>query len=393
MNFFKYTEKKCAKEIIKIINKLLKDSNPVYEPDRNQVRYGEKGFVYLGNIYNKAQSLSKSERLEYLESFLTSAFNQEDISYEASANQLVPRIKTKAEISLRNLYTQQTEEKTQSWLTYDFTDAFVIELGIDTDNSVRIVDEATLKDLTLTKNEAMAIAMKNLFSISNNIFDEVKKGLYLCRYNDDHDAARVLMTDIISKLDVVGQPVAFIPAANVLIICGSEDFDLLNNMQPYMSKLSENGRPLSWLPLILVDGVWRDFVPEKSDQYASIYNLISYESLLKYEEQKEQLEALNIDNGIDIFVSSYMLMENQNSPFYHSTTTWSESIPTWLPIADTISFNTFENDEATFIGQANFNDVLDKFGDLMQPLGYTPERYLVTDFPNLSQLKEILIKA
>jgi len=238
----------------------------------------------------------------------------------------------------------------------------------------------------------MAIAKKNLYSISNNsFFDEINEGLFLSKYEDDHDAARILLTDAISSLKVKGHPVAFVPAAKVLLICGSEDTNLLNNIQSYIDELSEGLRPLSRKPLIFINGTWQDFVPARTEQFAGIHKLIKIEELNSYEEQKELLNTINEPSNLDIFVGSFQLFEKNDSPYYHSTATWSEGIHSWLPRAETISFVSIENEEAKFVGQVGFDEALKHFSDLMRPLGYLPERYEVKSFPNKDQLQKLLI--
>jgi hypothetical protein len=393
---FKYTESTCAKEIIKTLKKISSSTNPIYEPQKNQVRYqlnGKDGFVYLGNIYNHLKSKSRQERYEYLHSFISNSLEEADITYENSANLLIPRLKSKAEIANRMMYINSLDATPPTYFTSEFTSSFVWELGIDSGATVKIVSSDILEQLTLTKDEAMAIAKKNLFSISeNNFFEEIEKGFYLSRYEDDHDAARILMTDVISGLHVNGYPVAFVPAAKVLLICGSQDVTILNNIHNYLDRWSENCRPLSRQPLILIDGVWQDFIPEDKMQFASVINQIRIEEYRSYDEQKSQINALHESKKIDIFVSSYLLYERTESQLLFSTATWSESVHSWIPKAETISFVINDGKNGSFIGEVKFEDVLTNFPELVQPLGYVPELYEVKEFPDKTKLEKLIIK-
>lgn len=393
---FKYTESKCAKEIIKTLKKIALDTNPIYEPKENQVKYkqnGKDGFVYIGNIYNHLKSKSKQERYQYLHSFISSSLEENEITYENSAHLLIPRLKSKAEVANRLMYINSLDAKPPTYFTSEFTSSFVWELGIDTGATVKIVSSDILEQLTLTKEEAMAIAKKNLFSISeNNFFEEIEKGLYLSRYNDDHDAARILMTDVISRLDVNGNPIAFVPSPNILLICGSEDVTILNNIHNYLDRLSESCRPLSRQPLILIDGVWQDFIPENNMQFAGVINQIKIEEYRSYSEQKKQIDALHESNNIDIFVSSFLLYERKDSELFFSTATWSETVHSWIPKAETISFVANDGMNGSFIGEIKFEDVLTNFPELVKPLGYFPELYEVKEFPDKTKLEKLIIK-
>jgi len=389
---FKYTEKKCARDIIKIINKHRPELNPFYDEANRQVNYAD-GHVFLGNIFNQAKNLSSSERMYFLEKFMQTGLNEDEISYEASADNLVPRLKTRHEVAMRRYYLSPDKRKEFESIHQELTDNFVLELGLDDEQAVQIVNKSILEDLDLSFAEAMAIAKKNLFTLGDNPFEAVSDGIYVSRFSDDHDAARILFEDEIRQLEVKGLPVVFVATASTMLVCGSQDIETLASLQPLLEKAGEGRRPLSWYPLILTEQGWRDWTPEETEEYAPVRNLITLETLDQYKTQKDALDKYNEENNIDIFVANYQVFEKESSAAYDSLASWTETVHTWLPVTKSIMFVKIVDEEAEAIGDVPFAKVLKEFGDYMKPMGTVPERYEVKEFPPLEKITQLITTA
>lgn len=383
---FTYTEKKCAKEVIKALAQHRLPDTPYYAPTERQINCGDM-HIYLGNIFNKACTLCPKDRKDYIEGFVANALEEYEFSYEDSAHLLIPRLKMKSEIELRKHYMHTQDNKSFPELTYPFTASFCLELGLDAERAIRIVSLDNLKKMQLSKPDALAIAKKNLFSVSQSSFQEIDEGIYISRHQDDHDAARILLDDEIRALKLNGDPVAFVPAAAVLILCGSQDFNAFRKIQLLMTDLSEGQRPLSFRPLILKETGWNDFDPPKIADYATIHNLITLEKMNAYGEQKNVLDKSPND---DFFIASFSVYEKDSTPFYQSVVTWSQDIPSWLPVADSIAMVKFKDDIPQPIGEIDFDKALIHLKDYLRPLGLDPERYEVVKFPCDEKLSEVL---
>jgi uncharacterized protein YtpQ (UPF0354 family) len=387
---FKYTEKKCAQEIIKAINKHDPESKPVYEPARHRIVSDDAKVINLANIYNKAQTLTKSERREYIDELIERVTSNAKFTYDNSAHLLVPRLKTKAEIELRHLHALEGSSQGFRQLSYDFTDNYIMELGIDGENSITVVNEDTLESLKLSKEEAFAIALKNLYSISESPFKEVSKGLYISKYSDDHDAIRILLEDEVRKLEVQGKPLAIPASGATLIITGTEEFELHKSLIDLVKECTASQRPLSCSPLVLEDSGWVDFSLPEGEEYIGLRNLHINEMIEQYSGQKDILEYLYEKKNKDIFVASYMAFENNESLEMSSTSVWSEGVHSHIPVAETVTFIKYIDDDAQPMGSVSFKLAVEKLGDLMKPLGMTPERYEVIEFPDESRIQELV---
>lgn len=389
--FFKYTEKKCARDIIKIIKAHRPEVDPVYNQVDRQVNYDD-GHVFLGNIFNQVKNLSSGERMLFLEKFMETGLKDDKIDYEASADRLVPRLKTRHEVAMRRYYLSPDKLDKFESVHQELTVNYVLELGLDDEQAVKIVNQSILEDLGLSFNEAMSIAKKNLFTLGENPFEEIAEGVYVSRFGDDHDAARILFEDEIRQLSVKGLPVAFVATASTMLVCGSQDIETLASLQPMLEQAGEDRRPLSWYPLILSDQGWQDWSPEESEDLAPVKNLITLETLDQYKTQKQALDKHNEENDIDIFIANYQVYERDNSATYHSVASWTESVHTWLPVTQDLMFVKLVGDDAEAVGDVPFEQALEEFSDYMKPMGTVPERYEVTEFPPLERIMELISK-
>jgi hypothetical protein len=387
---FKYTEKKCAQEIINTVRKINPEIIPTYEPERNRIVYGDSSVINLVNIFNKARTLDKVERFEYLSNLAQRMVTDVEFTYDNSAHLLIPRLKTKAEIELRYLHSAECGHEGFKQLSYDFTDNYIMELGIDGDNSITVVNGDTLQSLKLSKEEAYAIALKNLYSISESPFEEVSTGIYISKFSDDHDAVRILLKDEVRKLELKGKPLAIPASGATLIITGTEEYEVHESLISLIEECTEAQRPLSNSPLVLEDSGWKDFEIPDGEEYLGLHNLFIYEMINQYSGQKDLLDHLYEKENNDVFVASYMAFENEETLKLSSTSVWSEDVHSYLPVAETLTFVKTVDGEAEAIGSVNYDVALEKLGELMKPLGMIPERYEVTSFPEESIIQELI---
>ena len=111
---------------------------------------------------------------------------------------------------------------------------------------------------------------------------------------------------------------------------------------------------------------------------------------MDYEQQKGSLDVLHQAAGEDLFVANLTLMESQDTGDMLSYAVWSEDVATLLPIAEQVAFASprFSEQQAATM-MVPWQRVREVVGDLMQPQGMHPERYLVEAFPSSDQLARL----
>lgn len=387
-NFFKYTEAKLAEEVISICRQIQPGEQFDYDVDAGCVRSSQHD-IYLSNLFDQLKDKNRQERLKFIDNFLCSAIGEQTIDYDSSSHLLMPRVKSTAELHAWSQYLSLSSPN--KFQFKPLTEHFVCMLGLDRSSTIHSVMSEDLEKMEMSFDEAFKHAIANLYQKSTPSFSEVSKGLYAADFQDGHNAARLMLIDQIENLKVNGDPVAFIPTNDELVICGSEDTHYFAELAKQCQELTKDTKPLSFDTLILKDGKWHDYYPPKTEKYAPIHNLHVVERASQYSDQQLQIEEKLIEQGLNQFVSPQSVFERDDNPFYFSVCTWMEDTHCLLPVSDQVHFIAQLDQERTgIIAVLSWQDTLMHFGDLMTPTGTVPERYEVSEFPDKAKLLQVI---
>ncbi len=383
---FKYTEAKLAKDIIREISKQYSSVVPSYNAETHYIT-GENVNIYLINLLNITKTVSSSERKTIIADFVHRCLFSDDIKVKDNLEKIFPRVKTNFSRWYLGKYNSDFPGLPAHKLNGDLS----IELVVDGEKSVSYITSQQLKEEELSFDSTMKQARENLRIKVNTPFEQLSRGIYCSKVSDDHDASRILLQLHIDCLDLNGKPVVFIPTNHSLLLCGSIDKNALQEISLIAREQYKNHRPLSLQPLILENGTWENFVPEVTDDYAEVHNNIKIDNSNNYADAKDILEKINEENDVDLFVASYSLYGQEDSPQYSSTATWTETVHTWLPKVDLVSFVDPENSDEPLIGALKWGIVEENFGSLLTEVpDVLPLRYEVTDFPNKEKLISLI---
>lgn len=386
---FKYSQAKLAKEVIAICADIDPETDYQYDPSK-QVVNSQQRQIYLGNLFNVIKDKNKQERLMHLSSFLRSALFTEPLSYDSHAQFLVPRIKTRTEYGIMAAACLRKEQKDHV-LHFELTPRFVVLLAVDGETSVQTIKQTDLAKLELTAEQAYKYALANLYRLGDGPFTMIEKGIYQSRFKDDHDAARILMSDEIAQLSLDSPPLVFIPTTTCLVICGVDDTEALVKVCKISLQIAARKRPLSQYPLLLKDGQWQDFTPPRTPSYAPAYNLSLVEQTADYGNQKMQLEAYDKAANVEFFLAVHTIFELPDGIFYSSICIWVQGVRSWLPKVETVHFvETVNHSAGESLGKLPWDTVMAEFGDYLTPLGLYPERYEVKGFPDRARVIELV---
>lgn len=387
-NFFKYSEAKLAEEIIGICSKLCPTQQFSYDAENGSV-HSDSHDICLANLFDQVKDKKRQERLTFIEQFLQSAIGEMPIDYDSCSHLLMPRIKSTAELHTWSRYLSLSSHNQFQYRP--ITDNFVCMLGIDRTNTIHSVMSEDLEKMEMSFDEAFKHAMANLNRRSEAPFVEVEKGMYAADFQDGHNAARLMLTEQIANLKVNGLPVAFLPTNDELVICGTKDVSQHAQLAKQCQELVKHAKPLSFDTLVLVNGQWQDYYPDKTPAYAPIYNLHKIERATQYFDQQRQMEQQEQHNAT-LILSPQMIYEREDSPFYFSVCQWSEQGNCLLPISDQVHFvaDIDGKNQTGVIAVLSWQDTIEHFGNLMTPQQMIPERFLVRTFPSKEQLLKVV---
>jgi hypothetical protein len=382
------TKDAFAKTVMRTMKACGDPRQGTYIPDQFRIEYSDEGkpagIVSLHNIYLEYCNAPRKYRATWLRKTCLGLANKIEMpdEFEDVRPDLLPAIKTKSFANLAGVEVQETAIRPIPH--QDLTDHLIVTLVYDLPNSMQFVTEDKLKAWDVSWYEALEVARENLDEKQGTLISIGDK-VYICASGDAYDAARMLKTDKLRSLTVAGDVVVMPVTRDCLIVTGADDEEGLGIMAEIAEKESGSPRPICPVPARLESDEWRTWLPPVGHPHRAKFHLLLLKYLAgEYSEQKTQLDKRHEDEGPDVFVASFMVMENTDGTV-RSFGTWSKGVPTWLPETDLIAFFDPESKES---GLVEWERAFDVFGDLFTPLDVYPRRWSVELFPTRDQLEE-----
>lgn len=319
----------------------------------------------------------------FVRAFLAPIHNQVPQDFEDARHDLLPVVHNCHEFAL-----EKVAGRIAPALPYDpLAEQLGVGLSFDLHHSILQVDDALLTHWRTTFAHALSIAKANLVTMSRASMIQRSPGLWISNWKDDYDASRVILTDYIRGHAVKGEHVAMVPNRDTLLVTGSEDVNGLKQMMSLAQPALNRAYRISGLALLLQGNTWVPFRPKPGQPlYYEFRSLAAPSCYQNYAAQKPLLEAQFATEGNDIFVASYMVLQDPSSGRF-SVTTWTEGIRSALPRADYVAFVSMdEQGQPCSPEYYLWDDVCNTMGSAMKPMALNPERYLVERFPTPQEL-------
>ncbi|MET4674894.1 hypothetical protein [Luteibacter sp. ME-Dv--P-043b] len=346
---------------------------------------GKPWTMNLHNAYRDALAASHAKRGAVIEHYLLSmTHGLADDSAEGIAANLMPVIRDTAMFDWMRLYARAAGDLSTDTgpLARTFTDNLSVALVLDSERATQTVGRGQLAIAGLDRDAAFRQAVDNLRDRTDPSGMSRQGGVWISTWNDIYDASRLLLTDMIHRLDVHGEPVAIIPSRNHLLVTGSLDAEGLERIATLAADvLEQDTRPLGDQFLLLRDGNWLPFETPLSPETARRLSLARYRRLDgAYGEQKKVLETIHEKEQTDRFVASYRAAEETHTGRIFSTAQWTRGVETLLPRGDQLLLFCDVRRELLTI---DWEDAVAHIPQLAVPCAdLCPPRFLLTDFPD-----------
>jgi hypothetical protein len=276
-----------------------------------------------------------------------------------------------------------TYEPLNEWLA--------VEVVYDWPTSVSSLKQETLDDWGMSVEEAIRTGRANLRERTEGTFRSVAPGVFASPWQDTYDAARLLLTELISRLELPGDPVALLPQRDHLLLAGSDDESGLGRIAQLAEPLLAEPHRVTGRAFVWREGRWQLFLPPQAHpHHESFRRLVTLTVADDYNEQKTVLEQRHAAAGDDVFVAAVLLRTDNASGETRSVCTWTEGVRTLLPRTDEIAFvapgDSETDDGITLVA---WDRAVAALGGVMEPQGLLPERWLVERFPSEDELRAI----
>lgn len=386
-----------ARELMTALRTAGDREDIVYEREEFRlVRPKSKDVTNLETIYAEHCSLPRSQRKAHLqglaEAFVMARQELPD-SFDEARDHLRPKIWTRAQFANMELQQRIDGDDPLDLPLYPLGEHLLTTVVYDLPSSMRSLSDEDFERWNTSYYEALEAARINLDE-ATLAWARIGDHFHSSLTGDNYDSSRILLADRIRELDLIGAPIAMVPTRDSLLIAGSEDIVSLTMMLDLADEsLQKDPRPLSGIPLRLVDDDWEDWTPPTEHPLFERFHSLAQQFLGGlYGVQKELLNSLHKQQDADIFVASFSGIEDPDSGRQRSYCVWGEGVDAMLPETDLILLPT----EADAEGQGGpriggeWDDVQSVAGDLMQPVpGLYPPRWRVREFPSRQQLEEI----
>ena len=376
-----------------LVMRALRDAGDLrqhrYEKDQFRLLNAGAGEINLGNVYQEHCKLSSAERpahLKQIAQVFSSAANELPEEFDEAKKNLRPKIWPRAVYANLELRQRLNNGKPLDSPLYPLGSHLVTTVVYDLPTSMRSLSNEDLEKWGVTYYEAMEIACQNLQDTSI-AFSRIGDRFHSAVSGDNYDSARILLKDLVSTWDVLGDPVSMVPQRDAMYVTGSDDEIGLKMMIDLTEMtLNDEVRPLSPFPLKLVDGEWEDWTfPEVHESYPKFRSLENRFMFDLYAEQKPLLEAIYEKEKTDDFVASFSGLHNKSTGDITSYCAWAKDCTSLLPKTDLIMIQV---DDGTAI--CKWDRVARFAKNLLEPVeDLYPIRYRVSQTPTAEQLDQI----
>jgi uncharacterized protein YtpQ (UPF0354 family) len=361
-----------------------------YNEDSFSLRVGGSRKINLANAYRDYQEAPSHVRHQVVEHYAYGVF--------VSPRELTPEDFAEAAPHLRpvvrgRMYPEyvrmQAEIDDDPWVETPsrvIGEHFVEMLAYDMPNRILYLPKSRFDAWGVSVEEAFDVAHENMRAIGG-AFEGTTGHIYVGGWDDSYAASRIVIPEMIRKLQVQGKPVVAMPNAEFLIVAGTDDEAALLHMGKMISEAERQPKFESGIVLSLEDEGWRPFLPpESSDAHELLYRHRVASLWRDYDEQKRLLEKVYETRGLDIHIATFAAHEDRVTHELSTVAIWVEDVVALLPRGENVAFVRGDPDDPVVVGVAAWECVVDVAGGLLSESDLWPERWRVESFPTQEQL-------
>ena len=352
---------------------------------------------FLGNVYANFCNAPRSRRQAIVAEFVTAAASIPELpsipsDFAAVKPSLMPVIRDAAYFSMIQLLNRKNgntkDDPGLDVVLKNLAGGLVVGLAYDTERNITSINRDFFEKWGVSLEEAFKVAKENLWEKTDPNRLAGQGGVYRGEWADSYDSSRILLTELIYRLSVDGDPVAFVPNRDLLWVTGTNNTAALAALlKGGLESHFKMGHPLSPDLYVLVDGTWKVHVPEDKSLREMWMKIKRQRDAIDYSQQQKLLNEIHEKEDIDIFVASYKIYERKDG-FAYSACVWTNGIDSSLPRSENIAFMTdVENPDYFVVPWEAATSVV---GDLLElEPDLAPVRYRARQFPSEEQLARL----
>ena len=245
------SEDQFAQMLIDGIRRAGETGEIQYDAEEFMLTAPQKTILNLANAYREYCSAPREDRQEVFQKWVRAWFiNEKPVpkDYEDIRPDLLPAVRGRAYFELAELELVASGRSGPPCPYQPLGEHLRVGLVYDMHEAMRSIQQEDLDAWGVTFYEAMEVAMENLRQLPMQFIGPEKGGgVYLSANDDDYDASRLLLTDLIARFHLDGNPIAMVPARNALIVAGADDVNALKSLVTLARGAVEKQPYLVWL--------------------------------------------------------------------------------------------------------------------------------------------------
>ncbi|MCY1082789.1 hypothetical protein [Archangium lansingense] len=358
-----------------------------YDPERFLIwtpsADGGQGLtLFLTNVYDDYRAAPPGQRTRVLERIISvhQAPPSAPEAYAQARPALLPVIRPRSYFEMLQV-RGTADSPSAAWRPLG--EVLAVSLVQDLPDSMRYIHPGDLERWGVSFDEAYAHALANLRARSREPLVSIGPGVCAAAWGDSYSPSRLLLDEVVKRCLVRGEPVVLAPGRDLLLITGAQDEQGLRQVAELAAEALEAPRPMDGRALRRTASGWVPFLPARaSASWPALHRLALRSEVRDYADQTEQLNALHLEKGVELFAASLLVAEDEDGRI-RTHTLWVNGIQTLLPRADSIIFMEEERGpEAPPVAVVPWEQVVRDVGHLLvREEGLYPERYRLKGFP------------
>lgn len=217
--------------------------------------------AFLHNAYQMYQGESPKRRDDLIDRFVAS-FAEAAKGLERSPEAIIPVVKDRAWLVEIEASMRQMGGQGQDKVYEHLNDDLVVVYAIDTPSNIAYLNPEELARLGVERDALRALAVRNLRGLLPGI--EVQRGekLNMITADGNYEASLLLFSDLWEREreKLRGEPVAAVPARDLLLFADSADADAVAQLRQLAAKMREEAAySLTDRLFVLREGQWLPF--------------------------------------------------------------------------------------------------------------------------------------
>ncbi|CAB3661147.1 hypothetical protein LMG1866_00556 [Achromobacter ruhlandii] len=366
-----------------------------YKADEFRLVHGEGSYFNLHNAYQAYCDAPGGQRQGALQGYVSTLLtsSQTRPASLAEARPLLrPVIRGRAILEAVRMHHLRSDGNDDDFhpALRPFGDDCVVLLALDHPESIATLTNGPDEEWGVSFDEALAIAIDNLRE-SVDHFVEVAPGVYGGGWEDGYDISRALLPDMLERIPARGRPIFMMPTRDLLLVSGDSDEDGLLKMMELCLQVVEHGRPVSACMYRYGEAGVERYQPRGEPLMRLQAHLARVLAQGDYDAQKEALDRLYEERGIDVFVATYNLFtQNDDVAASFSLATWTRGVDTSLPKVDRLALVRPEAaDDLGEVRVVSWEQAAAELVPLLEPEDRYPVRYRTRGFPDDAQLARL----